>query len=81
VRAGLYCTTQPSIETSTGLTFTCWNVAYPELGNQFLAAHMDPLKNTWDKVRAPTLNHHSATTQGAASSNNVPILPSGIPPH
>lgn len=44
------CPTQPSIESSTGMRFSPWNVSYPRLTEQFAAAGLDPLKNTWNRI-------------------------------
>ena len=39
------------IETSKGLKFGCWDVAYPGLASQFAAvADWDPKTNFWDKI-------------------------------
>ncbi|GLC56133.1 hypothetical protein PLESTB_001072300 [Pleodorina starrii] len=46
----LYCATQPSIETSTGIVFSCWRGAYPGLTEHFKRARLDPTKNTWKQV-------------------------------
>ncbi|EFJ52420.1 hypothetical protein VOLCADRAFT_116082 [Volvox carteri f. nagariensis] len=46
----LYCATQPSIETSTGIVFSCWRGAYPGLTRHFGCARLDPAKNTWRQV-------------------------------
>ncbi|GLI61174.1 hypothetical protein VaNZ11_003463 [Volvox africanus] len=46
----LYCATQPSIETSTGIVFSCWRGAYPGLTEHFHKARLDPTKNTWRQV-------------------------------
>lgn len=46
----LYCATQPSIETSTGIVFSCWRGAYPGLTEHFAKARLDPTKNTWAQV-------------------------------
>ncbi|KAG2487437.1 hypothetical protein HYH03_014004 [Edaphochlamys debaryana] len=50
LRISLYCATQPSIETSTGITFSCWRGAYPGLGEHFKRARLDPAKNNWTQV-------------------------------
>ena len=46
----VFCATQPSIETSTGLRFGCWQAAWPGLSAQFKAAKLDPTRNTFAKV-------------------------------
>ncbi|KAG2443109.1 hypothetical protein HYH02_009522 [Chlamydomonas schloesseri] len=46
----LYCATQPSIETSTHIKFSCWRGAYPGLTQHFSNAKLDPSKNTWMQV-------------------------------
>mmetsp|Transcript_18560 Transcript_18560/g.60486 ORF Transcript_18560/g.60486 Transcript_18560/m.60486 type:complete len:411 (-) Transcript_18560:1778-3010(-) len=46
----LYCATDPIIETSKDITFSCWMGAYPGLSEQFVAANLDPLANNWRKV-------------------------------
>ncbi|KAG2428002.1 hypothetical protein HXX76_011988 [Chlamydomonas incerta] len=46
----LYCATQPSIETSTDIKFSCWRGAYPGLAEHFSHAKLDPTKNTWMQV-------------------------------
>ncbi|GFR49912.1 hypothetical protein Agub_g12020, partial [Astrephomene gubernaculifera] len=46
----LYCATQPSIETSTRITFSCWRGAYPGLSEHFKRARLDPDRNTWMQV-------------------------------
>lgn len=50
LKIGLYCATQPSIETSTCVEFSCWRGAYPGLTQHFGAAKLDPSKNTWMQV-------------------------------
>jgi hypothetical protein len=48
--AALYCPTNPSIETSTGVTFSRWRGAYPGAVSHFVAAKLDPGDDTWDQV-------------------------------
>ncbi|KAJ9506211.1 hypothetical protein QJQ45_014617 [Haematococcus lacustris] len=46
----LYCPTNPSIETSSHITFSAWRGAYPGAVSHFAAAHLDPQINSWDQV-------------------------------
>lgn len=50
LKLGLYCSTQPSLETSTDVTISGWRVAYPGLTEQFASAQLDPTANQWNQV-------------------------------
>lgn len=42
--------TAPTLSQSTDIRFKCWNVRYPGLSEQFVAANLDPNTNQWNKV-------------------------------
>lgn len=50
LRVSLYCSSNPSIETTSGLTLSSWNGAYPGLTSHFEKAKLDPANNTWQAV-------------------------------
>ncbi|KAI8926534.1 tubulin binding cofactor C-domain-containing protein, partial [Entophlyctis helioformis] len=50
MRISLYVATQPIIETSTNVSFACYEYTYPALQDQFKAAKLDPSKNVWWQV-------------------------------
>ena len=49
--AALHCATQPSLETSVGVTLSPFRGFYPELEQHFKEAKLDPNDNSWDQVR------------------------------
>lgn len=46
----LSCTTQPIIESSTGMKFGCFQFYYPELAAQFKEAGLSIFNNTWSNI-------------------------------
>jgi hypothetical protein len=46
----LLVTTQPSIESSEGLKFGCWNINYPEFMKQLDKANLSIWNNDWSRV-------------------------------
>ncbi|XP_034287288.1 protein XRP2 [Pantherophis guttatus] len=46
----LCCTTQPIIESSTGMKFGCFQYYYPELALQFKDAGLSIFNNTWSNI-------------------------------
>ncbi|XP_073397553.1 protein XRP2 [Dendrobates tinctorius] len=46
----LCCSTQPIIESSTGMKFGCFQFYYPELGAQFKDAGLSIFNNTWSNI-------------------------------
>ncbi|KAM4699526.1 protein XRP2 [Discoglossus pictus] len=46
----LCCTTQPIIESSTGMKFGCFQYYYPELASQFKEAGLSIFNNTWSNI-------------------------------
>ncbi|KAF5827653.1 tubulin binding cofactor C-domain-containing protein, partial [Dunaliella salina] len=46
----LFCATQPSLETSTGIQIAPWNGSYPGIEEHMRLAHLDTAKNMWDQV-------------------------------
>jgi hypothetical protein len=44
------CNSQPTIESSDGITFAPYNFGYPLQKQHFEAAHIDPSKNLWRYV-------------------------------
>jgi protein XRP2 len=47
---GLYTSTSPAIQGSSGIRIACWAGAYPQLAQHFAAANLDPAANQWNKV-------------------------------
>lgn len=73
---GLYCATQPSINSCSNVRFNCWMGAYPSLTSHFLAANLDPKQNNWNKVydgSAEEGDSPNFTLVDAASYWEVPI--------
>ncbi|KND00544.1 uncharacterized protein SPPG_04852 [Spizellomyces punctatus DAOM BR117] len=50
LRISLYCATQPVIETSFGIRFSCFRYSYPRLRDQFRQAKLPLLRNEWSNV-------------------------------
>ncbi|GMH35716.1 hypothetical protein BSKO_03584 [Bryopsis sp. KO-2023] len=50
IELGVYCSTQPALESSKSINFTPWMGAYPGLTGHFSAANLDPTINSWDRV-------------------------------
>ncbi|KAJ3285186.1 Protein Xrp2 [Borealophlyctis nickersoniae] len=46
----LYVATQPIIESSSDVTFSCFRYAYPELDDQFIRAHLPQFTNEWSNI-------------------------------
>ncbi|KAK3726970.1 hypothetical protein QZH41_014713, partial [Actinostola sp. cb2023] len=46
----LCCTTQPIIESSSGMKFGCFQYYYPELEDQFQAADLSLYNNNWSNI-------------------------------
>ena len=46
----LYCQTQPIIESSTGMKFSCFQYYYPELAGQFQSSGLSVYNNTWSTI-------------------------------
>lgn len=63
----LCCTTQPIIESSTGMKFGCFQYYYPELASQFKDAGLSIFNNTWSNI-------HDFTP--VAGETNWSLLPS-----
>ena len=56
----LYCQTQPIIESSTGMKFSCFQYYYPELEEQFQSADLSVYNNTWSTIHDFTPVEQSA---------------------
>ena len=65
----LYCQTQPIIESSTGMKFSCFQYHYPELEEQFLLADLSVYNNTWSTI-------HDFTP--VEQSDNWSLIPENI---
>ena len=65
----LYCQTQPIIESSTGMKFSCFQYYYPELEKQFKLAGLSVYNNTWSTI-------HDFTP--VEQSDNWSLIPDSI---
>ncbi|KAM4796768.1 protein XRP2 [Rhinophrynus dorsalis] len=63
----LCCTTQPIIESSTGMKFGCFQYYYPELASQFKEAGLSIFNNTWSNI------HDFTPVSGETNWSLLPI--------
>lgn len=75
--AFLCCTTQPIIESSSGVRLACYNYYYPELAGQFLEAGLSVFNNNWSNIydftQDPTEKHYTLLPEGSRVEDYVPL--------
>ncbi|XP_052797927.1 protein XRP2-like isoform X1 [Mya arenaria] len=77
LEAFLCCTTQPIIESSSGVRLACYTYFYPELPGQFKAAGLSVFNNNWSNIhdftQDATETHYTLLPDSTAVEDVVPL--------
>eukprot|EP00794_Sanderia_malayensis_P016895 gene16895-18601_t len=73
----LCCTSQPIIESSSGMKFGCFQYSYPELAGQFQKSGLSIFNNNWSNIHdftpVPAETNWSLVPEDCSVENYVPL--------